>query len=176
MCNTREEAEAAVKAAKYPPEGIRSVGGQLHCICLGTDPATYYATANDEILVVVQCESPQGVSNIDAIASVPGVDGIFIGPNDMLKQMLKVPSLDSTDPEFLANCQKVLEACEKYKIAAGIHTSGYNPCNKRMANGFRFMAVASEAKFLVAGAQVEANGLVIPGREIKQAGAETLRY
>src|SRR5438046_5092715 len=57
MVNSREEAEAAVAAARYPPAGTRSVGGSLHAISFGTEAATYYQRANDEILVVIQAES-----------------------------------------------------------------------------------------------------------------------
>src|SRR5438067_627752 len=67
MVNTRAEAEAAVAAAKYPPAGIRSVGGALHALNFQAESGAYYARANDEILVVVQAESPQAVENADAI-------------------------------------------------------------------------------------------------------------
>src|SRR3954467_4938124 len=95
MVNTREEAELAVRAAKYPPAGLRSVGGSLHAMNFGTDPATYYARANDEILMVLQCESPQGVANAAEIMSVPGVDAVFIGPNDLLAQMGQEPRMEN---------------------------------------------------------------------------------
>src|SRR5437016_7308894 len=57
MVNSRAEAEAAVEAAKYPPQGIRSVGGALHALNFGTDGPTYFRRANEEILVVLQAES-----------------------------------------------------------------------------------------------------------------------
>lgn len=175
MVNTRAEAEAAVAAAKYPPAGIRSVGGALHAMNFGTDPATYYARANDEILVVVQAESPEGVANADEILSVPGVDAVFIGPNDLLSQMGKVPRMESDEPEFVEALDHLVKTAAKYGVAPGIHTANHEACARRVAQGFRFMAIASDARFLVAGAQAELSRLNLPGRG-GEPKAEVLRY
>lgn len=175
MVNTRAEAEAAVAAAKYPPRGIRSVGGALHAMNFETDPATYYSRANDEILVVLQTESPQGVANAEEIYSVPGVDAVFIGPNDLLCQMGRPPKMETDDPEFVQALDHILKTAQKHGIAAGIHTADHEACNRRMAQGFRFMAVASDARFMVAGAQAERRKLRIPGRAEEEA-KEVLRY
>src|SRR5262249_32935448 len=56
MCCSRQEAEEAVAACRYPPVGRRSVGGSLHALNFGGSPAEYYARANDEILIIVQAE------------------------------------------------------------------------------------------------------------------------
>src|SRR6266536_17428 len=74
MVNTREEAEAAVSACLYPPAGTRSVGGAAHALNFGATPADYYARANDELLVVLQCEHIQAVRTFDEVYSVPGID------------------------------------------------------------------------------------------------------
>lgn len=174
MVNTRAEAELAVAAAKYPPQGIRSVGGALHAMNFNTDPATYYAQANDEILVVVQAESPEGVANAEEIYSVPGVDAVFIGPNDLLSQMGKTPKMETDDPEFVAALDHILKTAIRFGVAAGIHTASHEACSRRLAQGYRFMALASDARFMVAGAQAELSRTAIPGR-----GADTrevLRY
>src|ERR1700686_28999 len=74
MVNSREEAEACVAAPKYPPVGNRSVGGSVHAMNFQTTAADYFAHANDEVLVVLQCEHIQAVRDADAIFSVPGID------------------------------------------------------------------------------------------------------
>src|SRR4051794_11893292 len=74
MVNSREEALAAVAAARYPPEGNRSVGGSVHALNFQTTPADYYAHANREVLVVLQCEHIDAVRDADAIFSVAGID------------------------------------------------------------------------------------------------------
>src|SRR6516162_9051420 len=67
MVNSREEAEAAVSACLYPPRGTRSVGGSAHALNFGTNAPDYYAHANDELLVVLQCEHIKAVEDADAI-------------------------------------------------------------------------------------------------------------
>src|SRR5271156_6338267 len=83
MVNSREEAVAAVAACKYPPLGNRSVGGSVHALNFEASAHDYFARANDEILVVLQCEHSQAVENADQIFSVPGIDAVFVGPNDL---------------------------------------------------------------------------------------------
>src|SRR6056297_3257196 len=78
MVNTVAEAEAAIAAAKYPPVGNRSVGGAVHALNFNAASSDYYKQANDEILVILQTESPEGVENAEEIYSLPGVDAIFV--------------------------------------------------------------------------------------------------
>src|SRR5437879_5315740 len=83
MVNSRQEAEDAVSAVLYPPAGTRSVGGSVHALNFGATAEEYYRHANSELLTVLQCEHIQAVENADAIFSVPGIDVIFVGPNDL---------------------------------------------------------------------------------------------
>jgi len=78
--DTVEKAQAAVKWAKYPPVGRRSSGGNQGSTIWGSD---YRQTANENVMVVVQIESPEGVANMDKIAAVPGVDVVFAASNDL---------------------------------------------------------------------------------------------
>ena len=77
--NTKEEAEYAVSACKYPPKGLRGWGPRR----AGLFDPDYLQTANDEILVIVQIETKEAVSNVDDILSVEGIDACFIGPYDL---------------------------------------------------------------------------------------------
>src|SRR5207247_7978282 len=74
MVNSRPEAEAAVRAARYQPLGERSIGGQLHAANFDTDPATFYARANEEILVVLMAEHIDAIDDADEIFGGPGID------------------------------------------------------------------------------------------------------
>src|SRR5690242_15325899 len=87
MVNTRAEAEAAVSAVLYPPYGTRSVGGSVHALNFACSPADYYAKANDELLIVLQCEHIQAVQDFESVHSVPGIDAVFVGPNDLAQSM-----------------------------------------------------------------------------------------
>ena len=81
--STKLEAEAAVRAAKYPPEGIRGIAGSPRAAHYGNAFMEYFDTANRDIFIFVQIETPEAVKNVDEILSVPGVDGVFIGPMDL---------------------------------------------------------------------------------------------
>ena len=153
MVNSRAEAEAAVAAARYAPIGNRSIGGQLHAANFETDPATYYAKANDEILVVVMAEHVQAFEDADDILSVPGIDVVFIGPNDLHNSMGKAPTFDSEHKEYVDALQHILKTAKKHGIAPGIHVADAATAQRRLADGFQFVAVASEAGFMLSKAQ-----------------------
>src|SRR5215218_11359215 len=87
MVNTRAEAEEAVSACLYPPRGTRSVGGSVHALNFGATAVDYYKKVDDELLIVLQCEHIQAVRNFDEVYSVPGVDAVFVGPNDLTATM-----------------------------------------------------------------------------------------
>lgn len=149
MVNSREEAENVVNASRFPPLGQRSVGGQLNAANFGTNQATYRQRANDEILVVVMIEHADAIVNIDDILSVPGIDVAFIGPNDLLNSMGKVPAFDSDDPEFVAALTTVSEACKRHGVAAGIHVIAPEIARQRSQEGFQFIALGSDSGFML---------------------------
>src|ERR1700722_9562811 len=121
MVNTRAEAEAAVAACLYPPRGNRSVGGSVHALNFQATIQDYFKKADDEVLVVLQCEHIQAVENADAIFSVSGIDAIFVGPNDLAASMRgkdgKPPSGEATAQAM----KHILETCRKHRVAAGLH-------------------------------------------------------
>ena len=153
MVNSRAEAEAAVAAARYSPLGQRSIGGQLHAANFETDPATYYANANDEILVVLMAEHIEAIEAADEILSVPGIDVVFIGPNDLHNSMGKPPAFDSDDKEFIGAVEHIRKTARKYGVAPGIHVIDAEAGRRRLDQGFQFIAIASEAGFMLSKAQ-----------------------
>jgi 4-hydroxy-2-oxoheptanedioate aldolase len=171
MVNTRAEAEAAVAATRYPPHGTRSVGGSLHALSYGTTAAEYYARANDEILVVLQTEHVRSVENAEAICSVPGVDAIFVGPNDLLQSMGRKPAMDSSEPEFVAALRHLCETATRHGVAPGIHVASAADARRRIAEGWRFIAVSSELGLMLTAAQAAQQELGLGA-----AGGETARY
>ena len=155
MVNSRQEAEDAVAAMKYPPFGNRSVGGSVHALNFGGTANEYYAQANDELLVVLQCEHIQAVENADKIFSVPGIDAIFVGPNDLAQSMR---SKDNRPPSAQATKEAmdhILATCKKYGVAPGLHTGGADEANARIAEGWQFIAITSELKMMLNGAAAE---------------------
>ncbi|KAM0270626.1 hypothetical protein ACHAQH_009369 [Verticillium albo-atrum] len=88
MINTADDARAVVQSAKLPPQGLRGQGSAFPGYALGVDNETYMETANETLITCLQIESKLGVENVDAIAAVPGVDVLFIGPNDLALSVL----------------------------------------------------------------------------------------
>ncbi|MDQ2683455.1 MAG: aldolase/citrate lyase family protein [Chloroflexota bacterium] len=157
MVNSRAEAEAAVAAAKFPPRGERSIGGNMRTVRWQGTNEEYHRHADDEILVVLQIEHIAGVEVADEILSVPGVDACFIGPNDLAASMgiaLGVP-LECPDERLVEAIAEIRAACLRNGVAPGIHTSGASGIAQRIAEGFQFLAMASELKYLLGGLQAD---------------------
>jgi len=169
MVNSRAEAEAAIAAARYAPLGTRSIGGQLHAVNFQTDPATYYARANEEILVVLMAEHIKAIEAADEILSLKGIDVVFIGPNDLHHSMGKPPAFDSEHKEYVDAVQHILKTARKYGVAPGIHVVDAAAAQRRIEEGFQFIAVASEAGLMVSKAQEVARTL---GLKARQTGAK----
>jgi len=153
MVDTVDEARAAIAAAKYPPVGNRSVGGSLHALNFDASAGDYYKHANDEILVILQTESPTGVDNAEAIYSLPGVDAIFVGPNDLTAQMRGPDGVDPSPAELEAMLQRVLAAGKKVGTPVGLHVQTTQQVQQRIAEGWQFIALGSELRMMVSKAQ-----------------------
>ena len=146
MVNSRKEAEDAVAAMKYPPFGNRSVGGSVHALNFGATANEYYAQANDELLVVLQCEHIAAVENADAIFSVPGIDAIFVGPNDLAASMRSKDGKPASGQATKEVMDHILKTCKKHGVAPGLHTDGDDEANARIAEGWQFIAITSRMK------------------------------
>jgi len=147
-----EEARAIVAATRYPPRGNRSVGGGLHALNYGASPEDYFARADEEILVVIQTEHIAAVECADETYAVPGVDVVFVGPND-LAASLRGP--DGSPPSKAlqeATLTRIREAAARQKVASGLHVFSIEDARRRLAEGWQFVAVNSELKFMVQGA------------------------
>ena len=153
MVNSVEEARSAVKACLYPPEGDRSVGGRLHALNFQTSSAEYNAKANREILIVLQCEHKIAVENIDAILSVGGFDALFVGPNDLAASYRTADGKSPSGEEMAQVHQTILEACQRHSIAPGFHAMTPEEGKMRLEQGWRFVAVSSDLRFMLDGAE-----------------------
>jgi 4-hydroxy-2-oxoheptanedioate aldolase len=171
MVNTVEEAKAAIAAAKYPPVGNRSIGGSLHALNFNTTAGDYFKHANDELLVILQTESPQGVENAEAIYSLPGVDAIFVGPNDLTFQMRGPDGRDPSPAALEEMLQRVLATGKKVGTPVGLHVQTTEAVQKRIAEGWQFIALASELKMMLNDAERMAATL-----NLKRPGADLARY
>ena len=148
MVDTVEQATIAIRAAKYPPFGNRSLGGGMHSLNFDCTSAEYYKKANDEIMVVLQTESPTGIANAEAIYSLPGVDAIFVGPVDLRAQMRKPNGTEATDEAFEAAIQEVIRIGKKTGTPTGMHVMDPKVALKRAEQGMQFIAIGSELRMM----------------------------
>lgn len=147
---TVEEARAAIAATRYPPDGIRGVAGSTRASGFGTTP-DYFRTANAEIAVILQLETPQAVARMEEIAALPGVDALFIGPADLAANMGLVGEI--AHPQV----QAALEAGARQARALG-KPVGIIAGNETLARayeryGYTFIALQSDMNFIAAGAR-----------------------
>ena len=152
LIHTAEEARAAVRAAKYPPQGERGfafVRANNH----GADFDAYVAAANEQVAVVAMIESRQGVENIEAILAVEGVDGVFVGPYD-LSGSYGVPG-QLEHPAVEAAQERVLAACKAAGRSAGLHLVTPTPEKIKAvrAQGYTFIALGMDTVFLAESAR-----------------------
>jgi len=159
MVNTRQEALDAVSACLYPPKGTRSVGGSVHALNFDATPAEYYARADEEVAIVLQCEHIRAVRDFDQVFSVPGIDAVFVGPNDLAASMRSPDGQPPAPEAFKQALADILAGCKRLKVAAGIHTFSLEEAKQRIADGWQFVAVGSELRLMMDGAKKLADGL-----------------
>lgn len=140
---TSEEAREVVRLAKYTPMGERGIAGAPRCMTFGSNFPEYFANANDNLITVVQIETPTSVENAEAIAAVPGVDVLFIGPLDLaissgLRGMYE-------DPVYMKKLAQVVSAAKNNGKAAGILANGHGIVPELKKMGFTFVACGSDS-------------------------------
>ena len=151
VVDTVEEAREVVKAAKFPPLGGRSYGGRRPVDRQGR---LYVETANVETLLICQIESPEAVEHADAIAAVPGVDGLFLGPDDLL--LRRGCKMDTPrTPELLrSDMERVINACKKHgKIGCMVGTGSEEMMRFCLAMGYQMVVGGADVAFLAAGSR-----------------------
>lgn len=152
MINTPEEAEALVRACKYAPRGYRSWGPVRASIYAGAD---YGSHANEDLLVIPMIETSEAVKNLDAILSVPGVDAIYVGPSDLSLTLGCTPKLDQTEAPVVEAQQRIVEACKRHGVVAGIHNATAAYALRMIAAGYQFVTLASDSRHMAAKAGEE---------------------
>ena len=147
MVNSAEEAREAVRACRYAPEGARSFGPSRAALSAGPD---YFATANQSVACIPMIETREAVEALDEILAVPGIDAIYVGPND-LSISLGLPPAPDNPGAYQEAYQRIAKACAAHGVTAGIHANP-NLAGKHLATGYRLITIASDLGGLAAGA------------------------
>lgn len=148
---TREEVERAVSYAKYPPLGRRGAGGQARNAYMARDVRTAVEEGNALTMVIAQIESKEAVDRIDEIASVPGLDVLCIGPQDLSISLGVHGAFD--DPLFLEHVERVVAGCRPYNVAVGMVSREVNTFKRWHEMGIRFLVCGSDGSLLLQAAR-----------------------
>jgi 2-keto-3-deoxy-L-rhamnonate aldolase RhmA len=162
MVNSAAEARLAVEAAKFPPLGRRSFG-PIRAARYLNDLAGYMKQADELATLIVQIEDAGAARNISEILAVPGIDAVFMGPNDLAFSLLgpgEKPAGDPAQwsafartPQVLGLCTLVLEACRAARIPFGTTTGSRAEAREWIERGASFVTLGSDFQFLRAGAR-----------------------
>ena len=150
MVNTREDAQKFVAWTHYAPRGTRSFGPIRALLYGGAD---YPQHADDTIVRFAMIETAQALDNLDAILSVEGLDAVYIGPSDLSLALGCRPVFDDVDPPVAQAIDHILERATAHGLKAGVHNGAPEVALARVAKGFRFVTVGSDARLMAAGAQ-----------------------
>lgn len=148
MVNDADAARQAVAACRYAPDGTRSFG-PTRARLSGAPFDT--AIANDTVLCIPMIETAEAVAHVDAIAAVPGVDALYLGPADLSLTIGLAPVGHHDDERFTSALDAVRSACAENGIAPGIHA---NPAiaARRAGEGFSMVTVTTDIDALKRGA------------------------
>lgn len=153
MVNNAEEARSAVDATKYPPVGSRSWGPIRAAFEL---PNYSPDSANQQTIVAAMIETPDGVTNLDEILAVPGVDAVYVGPSDLALSHGMTPTLNAADPEHTKLIEHIADRCRHHGVVAGIHCDRVETVHRWQEIGYRMFTVGSDAAFMRQGASAVA--------------------
>ncbi|MBI5721851.1 MAG: 2,4-dihydroxyhept-2-ene-1,7-dioic acid aldolase [Burkholderiales bacterium] len=150
MVNTRDDAARLVAYTHYAPRGTRSFGPIRASMYGGPD---YAERANDTIVVFAMIETAQALDNLDAILSVEGLDAIYIGPSDLSLALGCKPVFDDVEPKAAEAIVHICARAKAHGVVAGIHNGRADVALARIAMGYRFVTLGSDARMLASGSQ-----------------------
>jgi len=144
-----DEARRAVAATRYPPSGIRGTAGSSRASRYGR-VKDYLKKANEEICLLVQVETRQALDQIEAIAKVDGIDGVFIGPSDLAASLGHIG--DMQHPVVQKAIEDAARRLKSVGKAAGILTPNQDEARRYIEWGYTFVAVGADVGILARGA------------------------
>ena len=150
MVNSRDDAAKLVAWTHYAPRGTRSFGPVRALLYGGAD---YPQHANDTIVTFAMIETAAALDHLDEILSVEGLDAIYIGPSDLSLALGCKPQFDDVEPKVAQAIDHIVARAKAHGVVAGIHNGRSDVAKARIARGFRFVTVSSDARLIAAGSQ-----------------------
>ena len=140
--NSPEAAKSIVQFSKYHPIGKRGVAFPRSADYGLTELDRYFEYENNQTLIVVHCENTSCLENLDAICLIPEIDVVFLGPYDMSQSMGITGQI--SHPRIQEAAKKVVETTKKYGKIAGIFAANGAVAKERAAQGFQYIAIATD--------------------------------
>jgi 2-keto-3-deoxy-L-rhamnonate aldolase RhmA len=140
--NTRAEAEAAVRACQYPPQGIRGIAASPRASGYGLNLNKYLQRANEEILIITQVETGLAVDNLDEILKVERLDGVFIGPMDLAASLGHLGN--PAHPEVQAVIRKIEEKVLRTEKVLCTLAAGFDQAKPLFDKGYRMVTLMAD--------------------------------
>ncbi|GLU38364.1 4-hydroxy-2-oxoheptanedioate aldolase [Pseudomonas sp. NBRC 100443] len=147
MVDSAEQARELVRAMRYPPFGVRGVGSALARASRWNSIPGYLDEADAQMCLLVQVENLEGLANLDAIAAVDGVDGVFIGPADLSAAMGQRGN--PGHPEVQAAIEDAIARIQRAGKAAGILSADEKLARRYLELGAKFVAVGVDTSLLM---------------------------
>lgn len=157
--DTADEAETAVGFTRYPPEGVRGVSGSTRAASYGQHPG-YLGNAAEDICILVQIETATSLRNLEEIAQVPGVDGIFIGPADLAASLGHLG--DPQHPEVQHAVDDAFSRLRAIDKPGGYLTLNSREAKSRIQQGVEMIGVATDTSIINSGAAATLDNLRKP--------------
>ncbi|MEA1993608.1 MAG: aldolase/citrate lyase family protein [Euryarchaeota archaeon] len=145
--NSKEDAVNAVRACKYPPEGVRGCGPRRTTLL---DPE-YLETVNDELLIIVQIETREAINNVEEILAVDGIDGFFLGPVDLSTSLGHMG--DVQHPEVQHAIEEVFNTGTEMNAISGIWKGAGMTIKERIEEGWQMVSLGMDIEFLMKGSR-----------------------
>jgi len=147
----KEEARMAVDMMYYPPRGIRGMAKMVRATGFGKNADEYIASLDQHLVGIMQVENINAVKDIDGIASIPGVDVLFVGPSDLSLALGIFGQFDK--PAYQQAIAAVAAAAKKYGKSAGVLLQNINEYEIYHQLGFRFLACGADGSFVARSAE-----------------------
>jgi len=145
MVNTAEEARSATAPVRYPPHGYRSWGPMRSTMA---QPGFGTATGNAQVVCIVMIETVEAVSNLDSILAVEGVDGVYVGPNDLAISHSGTTSTAGVGERDVAMIRQIADACRDRGLAAGISVADGADAIRCAGFGYTLLSFPADAALI----------------------------
>jgi 4-hydroxy-2-oxoheptanedioate aldolase len=145
MVNSRTDAERAVSACRYAPNGVRSNGAFRGTAFLNVAP---HAAVNAEVICLAQIETVDALERLDEIAATPGLDGLYVGPSDLALSMGGSPGFHPLPVDHAGEVERIKQVAHDHGLLAGMHCYDAPQARNYGEEGFDLVTVSSDAAML----------------------------